>query len=216
MEIEALSKQIISAIETKGSVTFTGIGTISAIREAAKLSEDGTLIEPPAVVPVFNPYCDQKQESGEEYSGQIKRAIIERGRAVIPGIGEISLDENGVFKFNPAKKCALNADFFFLEPIPLQPKVNFTETPAKETTDSESIAKKTTGEATGYEIAPAAAENNANKEKTTKTKAIVVYTVASIVILALLLYAFRNELSPLMERLLYSKDELELMKQLNL
>ncbi len=217
MEIEALSKQIISAIETKGSVTFTGIGTISAIREAARLSEDGTLIEPPAVVPVFNPYCDQKQESGEEYSGQIKRAIIERGRAVIPGIGEISLDENGVFKFNPAKKCALNADFFFLEPIPLQPKVNFTETPAKETTDSESIAKKTTGEATGYEIAPAAAENNAkNKEKTTKTKAIVVYTVAAIVILALLLYAFRNELSPLMERLLYSKDELELMKQLNL
>lgn len=202
MEIEALSKQITAAIKTKGSVTLTGIGTISAVRKAARLSEDGTLIEPPAVVPVFDPDCGQGQESGEEYSGQIKRAIIERGRVMLPGIGEISLDENGVFRFNPAERCALNAEFFCLEPIALQPKVNFTEIPVKEAAVKEST--------------PEAAGSNTDKEKTTKTKAIVVYTLAAIVILALLLYAFRNELSPLMERLLYSKEELELMRQLNL
>ncbi len=202
MEIEALSKQITTAIKTNGSVTLTGIGTISAVRKAARLSEDGTLIEPPAVVPVFDPDCGQGQESGEEYSGQIKRAIIERGRVMLPGIGEISLDENGVFRFNPAERCALNAEFFCLEPIALQPKVNFTEIPVKEAAVKEST--------------PEAAGSNTDKEKTTKTKAIVVYTLAAIVILALLLYAFRNELSPLMERLLYSKDELELMRQLNL
>lgn len=202
MEIEALSKQITTAIKTNGSVTLTGIGTISAVRKAARLSEDGTLIEPPAVVPVFDPDCGQGQESGEEYSGQIKRAIIERGRVMLPGIGEISLDENGVFRFNPAERCALNAEFFCLEPIALQPKVNFTEIPVKEAAVKES--------------APEAAGSNIDKEKTTKTKAIVVYTLAAIVILALLLYAFRNELSPLMERLLYSKEELELMRQLNL
>lgn len=202
MEIEALSKQITAAIKTNGSVTLTGIGTISAVRKAARLSEDGTLIEPPAVVPVFDPDCGQGQESGEEYSGQIKRAIIERGRVMLPGIGEISLDENGVFRFNPAERCALNAEFFCLEPIALQPKVNFTEIPVKEAAVKEST--------------PEAAGSNTDKEKTTKTKAIVVYTLAAIVILALLLYAFRNELSPLMERLLYSKEELELMRQLNL
>ena len=202
MEIEALSKQITAAIKTKGSVTLTGIGTISAVRRAARLSEDGTLIEPPAVVPVFDPDCGQGQESGEGYSGQIKRAIIERGRVMLPGIGEISLDENEVFRFNPAERCALNAEFFCLEPIALQPKVNFTEIPVKEAAVKES--------------APEAAGSNTDKEKTTKTKAIVVYTLAAIVILALLLYAFRNELSPLMERLLYSKEELELMRQLNL
>lgn len=202
MEIEALSKQITAAIKTKGSVTLTGIGTISAVRRAARLSEDGTLIEPPAVVPVFDPDCGQGQESGEGYSGQIKRAIIERGRVMLPGIGEISLDENGVFRFNPAERCALNAEFFCLEPIALQPKVNFTEIPVKEAAVKEST--------------PEAAGSNTDKEKTTKTKAIVVYTLAAIVILALLLYAFRDELSPLMERLLYSKEELELMKQLNL
>lgn len=202
MEIEALSKQITTAIKTNGSVTLTGIGTISAVRKAARLSEDGTLIEPPAVVPVFDPDCGQGQESGEEYSGQIKRAIIERGRVMLPGIGEISLDENGVFRFNPAERCALNAEFFCLEPIALQPKVNFTEIPVKEAAVKESV--------------PERAGSNTDKEKTTKTKAIVVYTLAAIVILALLLYAFRDELSPLMERLLYSKEELELMKQLNL
>lgn len=202
MEIEALSKQITTAIKTNGSVTLTGIGTISAVRKAARLSEDGTLIEPPAVVPVFDPDCGQGQESGEEYSGQIKRAIIERGRVMLPGIGEISLDENGVFRFNPAERCALNAEFFCLDPIALQPKVNFTEIPVKEAAVKEST--------------PEAAGSNTDKEKTTKTKAIVVYTLAAIVILALLLYAFRDELSPLMERLLYSKEELELMKQLNL
>lgn len=202
MEIEALSKQITAAIKTKGSVTLTGIGTISAVRKAARLSEDGTLIEPPAVVPVFDPDCGQGQEGGEEYSGQIKRAIIERGRVMLPGIGEISLDENGVFRFNPTVRCALNAEFFCLEPIALQPKVNFTEIPVKEAAVKES--------------APEAAGSNTDKEKTTKTKAIVVYTLAAIVILALLLYAFRDELSPLMERLLYSKEELELMRQLNL
>lgn len=202
MEIEALSKQITTAIKTNGSVTLTGIGTISAVRKAARLSEDGTLIEPPAVVPVFDPDCGQGQESGEEYSGQIKRAIIERGRVMLPGIGEISLDENGVFRFNPAERCALNAEFFCLDPIALQPKVNFTEIPVKEAAVKES--------------APEAAGSNTDKEKTTKTKAIVVYTLAAIVILALLLYAFCDELSPLMERLLYSKEELELMRQLNL
>lgn len=202
MEIEALSKQITTAIKTNGSVTLTGIGTISAVRKAARLSEDGTLIEPPAVVPVFDPDCGQGQESGEEYSGQIKRAIIERGRVMLPGIGEISLDENGVFRFNPAERCALNAEFFCLEPIALQPKVNFTEIPVKEAAVKES--------------APEAAGSNIDKEKTTKTKAIVVYALAAIVILALLLYAFCDELSPLMERLLYSKEELELMRQLNL
>lgn len=220
MEIEALSKQITAAIKTNGSVTLTGIGTISAVRKAARLSEDGTLIEPPAVVPVFDPDCGQSQEeSGEEYSGQIKRAIIERGRVMLPGIGEISLDENGVFRFNPAERCALNAEFFCLEPIALQPKVNFTEIPVKEAA-SESTAKKETAETKGKvavkESAPEAAGSNTDKEKTTKTKAIVVYTLAAIVILALLLYAFRDELSPLMERLLYSKEELELMRQLNL
>lgn len=203
MEIEALSKQITAAIKTNGSVTLTGIGTISAVRRAARLSEDGTLIEPPAVVPVFDPDCGQGQESGEEYSGQIKRAIIERGRVMLSGIGEISLDENGVFRFNPAERCALNAEFFCLEPIALQPKVNFTEIPVKE-----AAVKESAPEASG--------SSNTDKEKTTKTKAIVVYTLAAIVILALLLYAFRNELSPLMERLLYSKEELELMRQLNL
>lgn len=219
MEIEALSKQITTAIKTNGSVTLTGIGTISAVRKAARLSEDGTLIEPPAVVPVFDPDCGQGQESGEEYSDQIKRAIIERGRVMLPGIGEISLDENGVFRFNPAERCALNAEFFCLEPIALQPKVNFTEIPVKEAA-SESTAKKGTAETKGKaavkESTPEAAGSNTDKEKTTKTKAIVVYTLTAIVILALLLYAFRDELSPLMERLLYSKEELELMKQLNL
>lgn len=219
MEIEALSKQITTAIKTNGSVTLTGIGTISAVRKAARLSEDGTLIEPPAVVPVFDPDCGQGQESGEEYSDQIKRAIIERGRVMLPGIGEISLDENGVFRFNPTVRCALNAEFFCLEPIALQPKVNFTEIPVKEAA-SESTAKKGTAETKGKaavkESTPEAAGSNTDKEKTTKTKAIVVYTLTAIVILALLLYAFRDELSPLMERLLYSKEELELMKQLNL
>lgn len=219
MEIEALSKQITAAIKTKGSVALTGIGTISAVRRAARLSEDGTLIEPPAVVPVFDPDCGRGQEDGEEYSGQIKRAIIERGRVMLPGIGEISLDENGVFRFNPTVRCALNAEFFCLEPIALQPKVNFTEIPVKEAA-SESTAKKGTAETKGKaavkESTPEAAGSNTDKEKTTKTKAIVVYTLAAIVILALLLYAFRDELSPLMERLLYSKEELELMRQLNL
>ena len=50
----------------------------------------------------------------------------------------------------------------------------------------------------------------------TKAQAIAIYIIAAIIIIAILLFVFRQQLSPLIEKLLYTKEELELMEQLNL
>lgn len=229
MDINALAKTIAAIIKADGSATVPGLGKFSVAKSSAKLSDDGTIIYPPKIeldfvqdyeeagIDTIERYASQTGKEREcaaneikECVGEIKRQLIENGTVVMPQMGEITLDKENRPSFKMAERCILAAELFGLEPVALRPKAGFSkdkvilqqEKPEAREENKPQEQQKSTPETT--------------QKKMTKAQAIAIYIIAAIIIIAILLFVFRQQLSPLIEKLLYTKEELELMEQLNL
>lgn len=229
MDINALAKTIAAIIKADGSATVPGLGKFSVAKSSAKLSDDGTIIYPPKIeldfvqdyeeagIDTIERYASQTGKEREcaaneikECVGEIKRQLIENGTVVMPQMGEITLDKENRPSFKMAERCILAAELFGLEPVALRPKAGFSkdkvilqqEKPEAREENKPQEQQKSTPEST--------------QKKMTKAQAIAIYIIAAIIIIAILLFVFLQQLSPLLEKLLYTKEELELMEQLNL
>ena len=229
MDINALAKTIAAIIKADGSATVPGLGKFSVAKSSAKLSDDGTIIYPPKIeldfvqdyeeagIDTIERYASQTGKERvcaaneiKECVGEIKRQLIENGTVIMPQMGEITLDKENRPSFKMAERCILAAELFGLEPVALRPKAGFSkdkvilqqEKPEAREENKPQEQQKSTPETT--------------QKKMTKAQAIAIYIIAAIIIIVILLFVFRQQLSPLLEKLLYTKEELELMEQLNL
>lgn len=206
MNFNALAAKIATTLKSQGSFSIPGLGKFILSYSPSELIEEGRVICPPKIELQFAMEEQTLQGNGEdevETDGsvkcieELKRELIEKGSVAIPQIGEIMMDDRRQITFKAAEKNLLNGELFAYKPLPLRPKEGFSSGKAPATERKIELPEE--GE----------------QKKMTKAQTIVISIVAAIIIIAAILILFHRQLSPLYEKLLYSKEELELIDRFN-
>lgn len=207
-------------------VTLPGTGELFIESLPATFLQDGKTIVPPSKKLSFmqtdteGKYCEGWQD---ELSGKIKEALARNGEFEVPGVGifadngagEITFTVNADFNFSP--------DNFYLESISLEvavPDDTFTiadeEPAAKEIAVSEKTAEnpiiekpvpaEPVQEMAGHDIT---ARKNARK----KWMMWIFVAAITVAVMVLFIILFKEDLKPVLENILYTKEELEILQK---
>lgn len=166
---------------------------------------------------------------------QLKKTLIDTGRVELTGLGVIRFGSSGNFIFETNESFDVSAYSYGLEPLSLKIKAELeiaaneiAKTDVQATAqvddlqidvrvdsqkDSQADSQKglTVAEQTGLEqpTLPKAAE----KRKTSKIVFAICIALGVIILAIILLAIFKEQLMPLLQRLLYSKEELNILER---
>ncbi len=114
----------------------------------------------------------------------LKGELLEHSQLSLPEFGKLLFSDNSIFIFEPHPSFDPQAGSFGLEVLPLRAMP-----------ESEAEPKK------------------ANKRKLPLFLIILLSIVGLIVLLVLVVIVFKEELTPLLERILYSKEDLQFLRE---
>ncbi len=131
----------------------------------------------------------------------LKRELITNGIAEIPYFGSIRYSREGAFEFEPDSMFNIAADYYGLEPLSLKLRETGKELEEEKKIETESDVKS-----------DIVAENG--KKSVWRGVMIGVAVAISVILLLIaVILIFREELMPLLEKLLYSEEELEILRK---
>lgn len=209
------------------SVTLPGTGKFIIESFPAAFLEDGKTIVPPSKKLRFIPLTEDqakdsvaREQEAElvELSGRIREALVQNGKFEVPGFGVFADNGSGEVTFTIAEEFDFAPDNFALESISLEenepaaPEVS--EPPAQETAPK-GTEQKVTGqkeaelkekEQEGHDVA-------ARKETLRKWTMWTIVVLVSIAVVVLFLILFKEDVKGLLQNLLYTKEELEIMEK---
>ena len=209
------------------SVTLPGTGKVIIESFPAAFLEDGKTIVPPSKKLRFIPLTEDqakdsvaREQEAElvELSGRIREALVQNGKFEVPGFGVFADNGSGEVTFTIAEEFDFAPDNFALESISLEenepaaPEV--LELPAQETAPK-GTEQKVTGqkeaelkekEQEGHDVA-------ARKETLRKWTMWTIVVLVSIAVVVLFLILFKEDVKGLLQNLLYTKEELEIMEK---
>ena len=212
------------------SVTLPGTGKFIIESFPAAFLEDGKTIVPPSKKLRFIPLTEDqakdsvaREQEAElvELSGRIREALVQNGKFEVPGFGVFADNGSGEVTFTIAEEFDFAPDNFALESISLEenepaapeaPEVS--ELPAQETAPK-GTEQKVTGqkeaklkekEQEGHDVA-------ARKETLRKWTMWTIVVLVSIAVVVLFLILFKEDVKGLLQNLLYTKEELEIMEK---
>lgn len=209
------------------SVTLPGTGKFIIESFPAAFLEDGKTIVPPSKKLRFIPLTEDqakdsvaREQEAElvELSGRIREALVQNGKFEVPGFGVFADNGSGEITFTIAEEFDFAPDNFALESISLEenepaaPEVS--ELPAQETAPK-GTEQKVTGqkeaelkekEQEGHDVA-------ARKETLRKWTMWTIVVLVSIAVVVLFLILFKEDVKGLLQNLLYTKEELEIMEK---
>lgn len=183
-------------------VLLPGVGELSVQATPAAFMQDGRTILPPGKKLLFNKDIVEGEHEPwqEELSGRIREAFAQHREYEVPGVGIFSQDEEGEAVFILDENFDFAPDSFTLEAISLE--VNEEEPQAEQPHK----AKEEVGKIAEEQPEPL-------KKQTPKWVIWVVAAVAVLALLIILAVIFRENLKPLLENLLYTEEELEIIQK---
>lgn len=193
-----VSKRLQDLIVENGHLHLPGIGSLVVESLPAAFKEDGKTILPPSKRLVFN--ANKEAVEGDDSIVELSNAIVERLESgesfIIPGFGNFEKSGEDI-QFSVDEKFDFAPDNFSLEEISLEINEEIATEPQPE-------------EKTGRG-APVMAEPK--KRGASGWIWGVVAVLGLLILLVLLLMIFKEDLRPLLQNLLYSKEELEIMQK---
>ncbi len=220
-----------------GELILPFMGAIRLEDVPASFSEDGMVVCPPAKKLAFDNYnLSSNDILLNEYALQreisrmaAKKALykdLEDLRAKVEKEGSYSLEGFGTFLFDkengysvdPAPGFEISAETFGLSTLDLRDKQETEPEPIPEpelepepepVTEPEPIPEPEPVIEPVPE--PVAEEPAKKKSRSSKVLLILLTILAILVILVLLILIFKEELRPILEKILYSKEELEIL-----
>lgn len=183
-------------------VVLPHIGELVVEATPASFMDDGKTILPPCKKLLFRQgEAEGKYEQWqEELSGRIREELNSDGVSQVPGLGTFKDDGEGVISFSVDPDFDFAPDSFSLEAIslevnePVKPQVEEKVAPAVEKD------KKT----------PQSMEQKRKVQKWVVWTAVVVILMLVLVLFVIL---FKEDFMELLKRILYSKEELEIMQK---
>lgn len=204
-DIHSLAGYLCKTVQAGNSVILHGFGAFALNRMPAAFSPDSTVLYPPKAKvsfmsdSLFNPedsgcgaVCIELNKEGEfsDFFRGLKRQLIEDGRLELPGFGKVVFSQSGSFIFEQDAGFLPDPALYGLEPLPLKGKSPVAQ-----------------------DLPAALPERKVKKQfRVLRAAAFAALILAILIVLAVII--FREQLTPLLERLLYSEEELEILRNL--
>lgn len=183
-------------------VVLPHIGELVVEATPASFMDDGKTILPPCKKLLFRQgEAEGKYEQWqEELSGRIREELNSDGVSQVPGLGTFKDDGEGVISFSVDPDFDFAPDSFSLEAISLE--VNEPVKPQVEEKLAPAIGKEK--------------KTQQSMEQKRKVQKWVVWTAVVVIlmlVLVLFVILFKEDFMELLKRILYSKEELEIMQK---
>ena len=210
-------------------VQIPSMGTLLLENIPSQIINDGTAITPPCCKIHFDSseedmdfsesllvkeYAASKditskkaEEEARSLVMSLKKELLENSHLSFPEFGRLLFSDNSTFTFEPHPSLETQAESFGLESLPLRAMPEPIQENLQEVADNEPEAEQEAEQ--GAEAEP----EKANKRKLPLSLIIVLSIIGLIVLLVLVVIVFKEELTPLLERILYSKEELQFLRE---
>lgn len=215
-----------------GELILPFMGCIKLEDVPASFSEGGLVVAPPSKKLYFDNYSLSSNDNLlNEYAARLevsrmaaKRALYKDveeirngaeagGRYTLEGFGTFCFDKDQGYTIETDPEFMLSRDTFGLSAVDLRDdSVKAEEKAAEERRLAEE--RKVAEEKAAEEKLKAEAEKQAGEKKTSRSYRwlyILLTVLAILLILVLLVLVFKEELRPVLEKILYSKQELEII-----
>lgn len=202
-------------------VQIPSMGTLLLENIPSQIINDGTAITPPCCKIHFDSseaemdfsdsllvkqYAASKDITSKKAEEEVrslvmslKKELLENSHLSFPEFGRLLFSDNSTFTFEPHPSLETQAESFGLESLPLKAMPEPKQENLQEVADNEPEAEQE--------------PEKANKRKLPLSLIIVLSIIGLIVLLVLVVVVFKEELTPLLERILYSKEELQFLRE---
>ena len=224
-------------------VQIPSMGTLLLENIPSQIINDGTAITPPCCKIHFDSseadmdfsdsilvkeYAASKDITSKKAEEEVrslvmslKKELLENSHLSFPEFGRLLFSDNSTFTFEPHPSLETQAESFGLESLPLrampEPESDLEpESEQEPEPKQENLQEVADNEPQVEQEAEQGAEaepEKANKRKLPLSLIIVLSIIGLIVLLVLVVVVFKEELTPLLERILYSKEELQFLRE---
>ena len=231
MEIALVYREIQQLLIDNENVILPEVGRFAVVAKSATFLEDCKAILPPKKELLFSPSSEQGENDvfepwQQELAEQIVLNLQQKGTFEVPGFGIFKQNEEGKVSFEVSPLFDFAPDSFSLEaialevmdPAPVQEPVNELEQVVAE--EAEAPQEQEAEEATVEPVEKPHVESVLEKHDVThnavqKQKWALWCAIALIVVLIVVLFVllFKEPLAEALKNVLYSKEELEIIRQ---
>ena len=231
MEIALVYREIQQLLIENEDVILPEVGRFAVVAKSATFLEDCKAILPPKKELLFSPSSEQGENDvfepwQHELAEQIVLNLQQKGAFEVPGFGIFKQNEDGKVSFEVSPLFDFAPDSFSLEaialevmdPAPVQEPVNELEQVVAE--ETEAPREQEAEEATVESVEEPHLESVPEKHDVThnavqKQKWILWCAIALIIVLIVVLFVllFKEPLAEALKNVLYSKEELEIIRQ---
>ena len=228
-------------VEVHVSLTLPSMGTFIVEHTPSQIVNEGNTITPPSLRIIFDSSLVSNNESIDLIIGEykaIKRISVERAEDELlslvkeiklrlldaafvefPGFGIIRFSEESHFVFEPDPHFDPAAEYYGLEPLPLKIVADSQAEVSVGSDEEAELGMAPQDEGYTENVSTVVNESVSEVETSTVKRgfplalSIVLAVVLLFVILVLAVLVFKEDLMPLLERLLYSKEELQFLRE---
>ncbi len=229
MDFNLICSQIQELLIRNERVVLPQTGELVVESTPASFLEDGKTILPPGKKLLFRQgEAEGKYEQWqEELSGRIREELQADGISQVPGLGIFKDEGEGVISFSVDPDFDFAPDSFSLEAIslevnePVNQEVHdvVEELDVEDTEEGEAHKVPQTPVAQAGKVAPAVEKEKKTPQSMEQKRKVQKWVVWSAVVVILLLVLvlfvilFKEDFMELLKRILYSKEELEIMQK---
>ena len=222
MDFSLICIEIQELLINNESVTLPGIGRLVIESQSATFLQDGLTIAPPSKKLQFIPAenfgleatkfpsngenINQEGDTINQLSGRIMENLVSNGEFSVPGLGIFSKKGDSPITFTADPAFDFSPDNFALEAIALE-EVKKPAEPAK------TEFPKT--EPVHQEKKQPAEESDVEHKKDCRRKWLMAAALVIILLAVLVLFAilFKEDVMPLLQKILYTEEELEIIEK---
>ena len=216
-------------------VQIPSMGTLLLENIPSQIINDGTAITPPCCKIHFDSseadmdfsdsllvkeYAASKDITSKKAEEEVrslvmslKKELLENSNLSFPEFGRLLFSDNSTFTFEPHPSFEPQAESFGLESLPLRAMPEPESDLEPESEQEPEPKQENLQEVADNEPEAEQEPRKINKRKLPLSLIIVLSIIGLIVLLVLVVVVFKEELTPLLERILYSKEELQFLRE---
>lgn len=204
MDFSVICSQIQELLIVNEEVVLPGLGKFIVESTPASFKEDGMSILPPGKKLSFVQDSAQVECEGwqKDLSGKILENLQLCGKYEVTGFGIFTSSEGGEVSFSADENFDFAPDSFSLEAIALEANEDIAEKSGEKQVKEQVEEKKSD--------VPMSVEE---KRKIQKWMVWIAVAVILLLVLVLFVVLFKEDFMELVKRLLYSREELEIMQK---
>ncbi len=233
-ELSTILVKILGGCEY-ASVTLPSMGTFAVEHMPSQIVNEGNTITPPSCCVVFDSSkvghnesidlivgeyvalrglsADKAEEELLSLVKDIKHKLLDASYVEFPGFGVVKFSDESHFVFEPDPHFDPAAEYYGLEPLALKVVNDVPEVSEGGDVNGKCKEQEVSGKVVDMQESVAEIRPSVGSRGFPLALSVVLAVVLLLVILVLVVVLFKDELMPLLERLLYSKEELQFLKE---